>query len=198
MNCFRTLAVAAVFAATFSAANASVVYANAGLGTSSTTLTFDEVVLSSGTAVTNQYAAFGVTFNGAYFNSQVTSFPPATSGNLLGNFSPVNSVWSILFSSVASEAAFGIATNPNTTTVEALLNGVVVGSVSAATDFDGTDFFQVSGLSFNEIRLSTSGDNLALIDNLQFSNANNIPEPGSLALIGLGLIGLVARRRKSV
>ena len=29
------------------------------------------------------------------------------------------------------------------------------------------------------------------------STASNVPEPGSIALIGLGVIGLVTRRRKS-
>lgn len=192
----RVLAIVAMLAGAASGANAGVIYANAGLGATSITLTFDEVVLGNGTSLTNQYAAFGVTFAGAYYNPQTSAFPPATSGNQIGNFNPVVSPWSILFSSDVGEAAFGIATNPSTTLVEALLNGVVVGSASAATDFDGTDFFQVTGLTFNEIRLTMSGDNLALVDNLQFSPAN-VPEPGSLALTLLGLLGLVGASRRS-
>jgi hypothetical protein len=179
-----------------SAVNAGVLYANSGFGSAGTTLTFDEVVLASGTAMTNQYAAYGVTFNGAYYNSQTAFFAPATQGAQLGNFSPVNNPWSILFTNDVESAAFGMATNPNTTTVEALLNGVVVGLANAATDFDGTDFFQITGLVFDEIRISTSGDHLNLVDNLQFTAANSVPEPGSLALVSLALLGLVRTSRR--
>lgn len=193
----KVLVIAATLAGAASGASAGVIYANAGLGAASTTLTFDEIVLGNGTSLTNQYAGFGVTFAGAYYNPQTSAFPPATSGNQIGNFSPTVSPWSIFFSSDVGEAAFGIATNPNTTLVEALLNGVVVGSASAATDYDGTDFFQVTGLIFDEIRLTTTGDQLALIDNLQFSPANNVPEPGVLALTLLGLLGLTGASRRS-
>src|SRR5215471_2843209 len=41
-----------------------------GLASPATTLTFDEVVLAPGAPVTNQYAAFGVTFSNVFYTPQ--------------------------------------------------------------------------------------------------------------------------------
>jgi hypothetical protein len=54
------------------------------------------------------------------------------------------------------------------------------------------DFF-LSGMTFDSVILASSNRAFE-IDNLAFGNA--VPAPGSLALIGLGLIGLARLRRK--
>lgn len=180
------------------AANAGVMHTGSGLASADVTLSFDEVVLPTGSALTDQYAAFGVTFSGAFYNPQTFDIAPAITGNQIGNFafpgSPtIVSPWSILFASDVSAAAFGIATNTGSTLVEALLDGTVVGSASATTGASGTDFFQLMGLTFDQIRLSGSPDPGMLVDNLQFSA---VPEPGALVLLALGLAGLVVSRRR--
>ncbi len=52
---------------------------------------------------------------------------------------------------------------------------------------------QLRGITFDEIRVTVGGDNQILIDNVQIGS---VPEPGTLALIGLGLSGLAAARRR--
>jgi hypothetical protein len=193
--------IAAVLIAAASSANAGIIYANAGLGSADTTLTFDEVVLANGTVLTTEYAAYGVSFSGLYYNSQgPASFGTAIAGNNVGNFpfpgsATINNPWSILFDSDVREASFGIVTFPSNTLVEVLLDGAVIDFLAAGTDADGADFFQITGLVFDQIRVTSSNnDPGALMDNLQFSA---VPEPASLALLSLGMLGLIgASRRK--
>ena len=60
-------------------------------------------------------------------------------------------------------------------------------------------FFGFTAITFNSITIAlpTPDDiNILSIDNLQTRAANNVPEPETLALLGLGLLGLAATRRR--
>jgi hypothetical protein len=160
-------------------------------------ITFDEIVMAVQDPITTEYLAYGISFSsGTKYDANGGATFPGVTGHHVGNFPPVTDPWSIFFTSDQTTVAFGIATNPNTTTVTALLNGSVVESASIPTDFftPAYGFVIVSGITFDEIRLSTTADQLALVDNIQMQAA--VPEPSTLALFGLGTLGLALGRRR--
>jgi PEP-CTERM motif len=103
------------------------------------------------------------------------------------------------FGQVVTSAAFGYAKNPTTVLIEALLGGSVVESFSQAVSYyePSTAYLGFTGISFDSIRV-TADFGEGLIDNVQIGSraVSEIPEPGSLALLGLGLVGLIAGRKR--
>lgn len=90
------------------------------------------------------------------------------------------------------------------TTIEAFdVNGASLGSiVNSALGIEFYGLFDTSGSNIAGVSFYITGNEPAgfAIDNLTFGNANvvrHVPEPASLALVGLGIGGLIARRRKS-
>ncbi len=114
-----------------------------GLSNPGVVLTFDEIVLPAQTEVTNQYAAYGVTFSPfAMYDEIGNPGFPNISGNYLTNFIAnvgANRIESIQFSRPVTAAAFAIATQTGTTSFTALLNGKVVDSGSASTNLTSMD-----------------------------------------------------------
>ncbi len=172
-----------------------------GLSSPSETITFSEDVLPNGTLVTNQWAAFGVTFSGLTYNgTNAGPFPNVdsndlsnfdTSGTVLGNGNP----FSIFFTTPQTAVAFALITDTGTSTITAKLNGVTVDSFSPSTTFNSsTDFYGFTNETFNEIdvQVSASPSDAARIDNLQIGTATvATPEPSGFLLLMTGLATLV-------
>jgi hypothetical protein len=172
-----------------------------GLPNPAEIITFDEVVLADGTALTNQFAGFGVTFSGLSYSTN-----PLTLGDLappvarLAGGGPV----SLFFTTPQTDVALAFISSPANTMITALLNGVVVDTFAEPTNAaDANIYYGFTGISpFNEVRIQLLGpDPSASIDNIQFGTATSIdptpvPEPTTMSLIGLGLAGIYARRRR--
>ncbi|MBT4740951.1 MAG: PEP-CTERM sorting domain-containing protein, partial [Rhodospirillaceae bacterium] len=101
----------------------------------------------------------------------------------------------IQFDNDVGSAGFFFRTNATTTTFTALLDGVLVESFAASTNLTNTsNFYGFTDIIFDEIQISVASGGYNL-DHFQF-NEVHIPEPGSLAVFGLGLVGLGALRRR--
>lgn len=178
-------------------ANASTITNNFGLTSPANTITFDEVVFSQGTSVDTQYASYGVTFSPAlHYDAQAGTWA-GIDGHHLGNFHPITNPISVFFNATQSEAAFSFASNTQTTTFDALLNGALVETFSLVTTSGdpAQTFYGFANILFNEIRITGDGssNDAFLMDNIQLSA---VPVPAAAWLFGSALLGFFGFSRK--
>jgi hypothetical protein len=173
-----------------------------GLASPGVLLTFDEVVLATNSSVTTEYSAFGVTFDGLFYDSSccIASWTPDGAEPYLGNVTTSTETftsWTVLFAAQQSEVAFTMASNTATHMLSAYLNGSLVESFNINGSSWG--YYGFTGIVFDELRMDANS--AMLIDNFQFSNpptSVSVSESGTMALLALGIAGLAVRRRKKV
>lgn len=176
-----------------------------GLASPTVTQDFDTPSLTVDQAVTSQYQASGLanTAN-LYWGTGIYDGEFGNiSGGYLADFTDDGCCaanGSLYFTHAIDSVGFTLITNSagNDTTLTALLNGVVVESdVVNSSPRGNNDFYGFTGITFDQVEITAPYDGAFLVDNLQIgSTVSSVPEPSSVALFGLGLLGVAASRRQ--
>ena len=189
-------------------AQATIVTSSSGLASHDNLVTFSNPSLAADTIVTNQYAAEGLTFsalNGGAVRANSCGINAwngisGLSGDTLNTYGPrcstngVNDSFSMLFANSVSAASFGFY-NFGSNVLTALLNGNLVQSFALGSGTSG--YVNFTNMVFNEIRFTEAFTQSGYLTFDNVASVNAVPEPTTVALLGLGLIGVIASRRKS-
>ena len=161
--------------------------------------------LAANSILTTQYSSLGVTFSATENSSTVSSsvintFTPF-SGNYWANttsgvFGPRHDVLSIMFDNAAENVSWLTQSYGGSSITFNAFDSAsnLLETISTTGDWINTSFAS-SGIYRIDALQPNDGWGWGL-DNLSFDGSVSVPEPASIALIGLGLAGIGFSRKK--
>ena len=195
------LALLAILLPTAAMSHATPLYTAAGFGTADKLVTFDEVSIAPGSAVTTQFSAYGVTLSADMRRDSLFFNPANFSGAYIEN-TGADMPHSIFFNGpVTAAGAYWEFNSGITQRLSAYLNGNLVESYTYTNGgcCESSAFLGFANSGFDEIRLNAvDGDTSFIMDNVSFRPAqiSAVPEPVSLALFGIGALGIAVMRKR--